>query len=72
MRHVITLSIGAYFPDVTFIHTKKHFYFPAYICAAEHFLIHIFMPEESYIHIFVIYVNSLQAGAESPASLFPR
>lgn len=63
-----TVSLDTYFPDVIFIHTKKHFY----IGAVEHFLIHIFMPEKSHIHISVIYVNSLRAGAESPASLFPR
>ena len=69
---MITFSLDTYFPDIIFLYTKKHFYFPAYICAVEHFLIHIFMPEKSYIHVSVIYVNSLEAGAESYASLFPR
>lgn len=63
-----TLSLDTYFPDVIFLHTKKHFY----IRAVERFLIHIFMPEKSHIHIFVVYVNSLRAGAESSAALFPR
>lgn len=62
MWHVTSLSLDTYFPDLLFTYTKKHFYFPAYICAVETFLIHIFMPEKSYIPIFVIYEFSTGRG----------